>query len=93
MRVLGYARVSTENQVKSGSLEDQTHQFCEFRGPELLDTLCGTRLLRLLRPLRPAGLEEGHGARTGEENRGHRGHETRPLGEVRKKPRDLHRRT
>ncbi|MEM1867392.1 MAG: recombinase family protein [Thermosphaera sp.] len=50
MRVLGYARVSTENQVKSGSLEEQKNQirrFCELQGHELLEILCDAGLSAL----------------------------------------------
>ncbi|MEM3658598.1 MAG: recombinase family protein [Candidatus Hadarchaeum sp.] len=50
MKVLGYARVSTENQVKSGSLEEQKNQirrFCELQGHELLDILCDAGLSAL----------------------------------------------
>ena len=39
MRVFGYARVSTENQVKSGSLDQQVEQirrYCRAHGHELL---------------------------------------------------------
>ena len=42
MKVLGYARVSTETQVKSGSLQDQVAQirrFCELHGHQLVDIL------------------------------------------------------
>ncbi|MEM4723753.1 MAG: recombinase family protein, partial [Candidatus Hadarchaeum sp.] len=50
MKVLGYARVSTENQVKSGSLEEQKNQirrFCELQGHELLEILCDAGLSAL----------------------------------------------
>ncbi|MCS7240458.1 MAG: recombinase family protein [Candidatus Bipolaricaulota bacterium] len=50
MKVLGYARVSTENQVKAGSLEDQKAQirkFCELQGHELLEILCDAGLSAL----------------------------------------------
>ncbi|MEM3658383.1 MAG: recombinase family protein [Candidatus Hadarchaeum sp.] len=50
MKVLTYVQGSTENQVKSGSLEEQKNQikkFCKFKGHEFLEILCDAGLSSL----------------------------------------------
>jgi len=67
MKVLGYARVSTENQVKSGSLQEQVKQicrFCELQGHDLLDIFQDAGISALAD--RPAWKEAMERARRGE---------------------------